>query len=73
MIIDITGIELTPGNQGLNCKGNGSFINEFGNLLECCCDECDYMMCCTNEHNSFECLTCFDENCPNAKKIKENY
>ncbi len=33
MIIDITGIELIPGNHGKDCPGNG----ENGN--ECCCDE----------------------------------
>ena len=45
-IIDVTGIELTPGNGGKDCKGNGSHFDENGNLLECCCDECDYMMLC---------------------------
>ena len=36
-IIDITGIELTPG-EPLVCLGNG----EHG--FECCCDECDYYL-----------------------------
>ena len=34
-VIDITGIELTPGEPTV-CLGNG----EQG--FECCCDECDY-------------------------------
>ena len=34
-IIDITGVELTPGKTTV-CLGNG----EQG--FECCCDECDY-------------------------------
>ena len=38
-IIDITGVELTPGNP-IVCLGNG----EGG--FECCCDECDYFLLC---------------------------
>ena len=41
-IIDITGIELTPGNLTV-CLGNG----EKG--FECCCDECDYFLLCFPE------------------------
>ena len=41
-IIDITGIELTPGNPTV-CLGNG----EQG--FECCCDECDYFLLCFPE------------------------
>ena len=36
-IIDIAGIELTPGEPTV-CLGNG----EQG--FECCCDECDYVL-----------------------------
>ena len=46
MIIDITGVILTPGNQGKNCLGNGEYINEKGETIEWCCDECDYYLCC---------------------------
>ena len=38
-IIDITGLELTPG-EPVVCLGNG----EQG--FECCCDECDYFLLC---------------------------
>ena len=38
-IIDITGVELTPGNPTV-CLGNG----EQG--FECCCDECDSFLLC---------------------------
>lgn len=69
MIIDVTGIELNPGNYGRNCKGNGSTTDEFGNLLECCCDECDYMMCCIDKEN--DCQNCTDEYCPNVKYKKK--
>ena len=39
MAIDITGIELSPGESAV-CLGNG----ERG--FECCCDECDYYLLC---------------------------
>ncbi len=42
MIIDITGIILTPGNGGKDCLGNGEHTDKNENLIECCCDECDY-------------------------------
>ena len=41
VIIDVTGIILMPGNQGKDCPGNGA-----NPAIECCCDECDYMLCC---------------------------
>ena len=41
-IIDITGVELTPGEPAV-CIGNG----EQG--FECCCDECDYYLLCFPE------------------------
>lgn len=41
-VIDITGIELTPGEPDV-CLGNG----EQG--FECCCDECDYYLLCFPE------------------------
>ena len=41
-VIDITGIELTPGQSDV-CLGNG----EQG--FECCCDECDYYLLCFSE------------------------
>ena len=44
-IIDITGVELTPGKPTV-CLGNG----EQG--FECCCDECDYYLLCFPEFDS---------------------
>ena len=41
-VIDIIGIELTPGEPTV-CLGNG----EQG--FECCCDECDYYLLCFPE------------------------
>lgn len=46
MVIDITGIILTPGNEGKNCSGNGEHMDNNRNLIECCCDECDYYLEC---------------------------
>ena len=47
MIIDVTGIILTPGNNGKDCLGNGENCDEYGNPIVCCCEECDYLICCT--------------------------
>ena len=41
-VIDITGIELTPGQPAV-CLGNGA------QGLECCCDECNYYLLCFPE------------------------
>ena len=62
MIIDIRGIELTPGNNGEDCKGNGNHLDAYGNLIESCCDECDYLLCCISE--SVNCSKCTDNSCP---------
>ena len=41
-IIDITGVELTPGNHAVClCNGEQGF--------ECCCDECDHFLLCFPE------------------------
>ncbi len=45
-VIDITGIELTPGKPDV-CLGNGE--QDF----ECCCDECDYLLLCFPDLDSF--------------------
>lgn len=46
MIIDVTGIVLTPGNGGKECLGDGEHLDKEGNRIECCCDECDYLQYC---------------------------
>ena len=65
MIVDITGTILIPGNLGRDCPGNGS-----EDISICCCDECDYLMCCLDSHNSEECLRCNDADCPHSGKGK---
>ncbi len=49
-------IKLTPGYEGKNCLGNGEHYDLYGNLIECCCDECDYAM------------VCFENICENLQK-----
>lgn len=66
MIIDVTGVMLIPGNEGKDCPGNGQHIDDYGNPIECCCDECDYMICCLETHNQEECKICTDNKCPHA-------
>ncbi|MBE6805606.1 MAG: hypothetical protein E7526_03650 [Ruminococcaceae bacterium] len=67
MIIDITKIELTPGNCGRDCLGNGEHFDKSGNLIECCCDECSYMLCCLDDYDMNLCNTCDDSKCPRNK------
>lgn len=38
-----------PGNNGRDCPLNGEHFDDNGKLIECCCDECDYMMCCIDD------------------------
>ena len=68
MIIDISGTELIPGNSGFDCPGNGEHIDVNGRIIECCCDECDYMLCCLDTHNFDQCINCKDEFCPRLNK-----
>ena len=55
--IDVSGVEITPGKPS-ECLGNG----DFG--FECCCDECDYMICCFVSYDPNKCKICKDKNCP---------
>ena len=62
MVIDHTGIRLTPGNSGKDCVGNGSHKE-----VECCCEECDYLLCCSEYFDPLECLECDDAQCPHSR------
>lgn len=66
MILDITGIELIPGNNGENCFGNGKHYHKDRSPIECCCDECDYMQCCFMTN----CKICDDTKCPHYETKK---
>ena len=52
-VIDITGVELTPGNPD-ECLGNGEHVDGDGMPIECCCDECDYLMACMEKWEKTE-------------------
>ncbi len=69
MLIDVTGIVLTPGNNGENCLGNGGHFDNDDNLIECCCDECDYMLCCLEG----SCENCKREICVKDETNTETY
>jgi len=71
MIIDVTGVELTPGNFGKNCLGNGKHFDKNGEPIECCCEECDYLLCCTSAQYYTDCVKCGVKKCPNYKGAKE--
>ncbi|MBO5021695.1 MAG: hypothetical protein J6J13_05330 [Clostridia bacterium] len=68
MIIDATGVVLLPGRNGQDCLGNGLQRNEKGEIIECCCDECNYMICCTELFDPQKCETCSARECPRNKK-----
>jgi len=56
---DTTEIPLMPGNLGKDCLYNGEHDD-----VECCCDECDYLMCCMDGRYPKNCFSCNDEKCP---------
>ena len=70
MIIDVTGTVLTPKSE--HCLGDGRHFDENGMPIECCCDECNYLMCCTGVFLTVKCEECADEDCPNAGKTHED-
>ena len=59
MIVDCTGIELIPGNHGADCPGSWEHAG-----MDCCCDECDYMLCCMEKNWKELCRNCQDRCCP---------
>ena len=59
MLVDVTGVMLVPGNGGRDCPGNGEH-----DTIECCCNECDYLLCCTENPNENWCLSCQNKDCP---------
>ena len=64
MIVDITGTILVPGNMGNDCPGNGTHPD-----VECCCNECDYMLCCIDEDFPARCSACQDPDCPRRNDV----
>lgn len=45
---DPSGVILTPGGD---CLGDGAHVDENGEPIECCCDECDRFLECFPEYN----------------------
>ncbi len=41
-------LTVVPGYNGNDCPYNGEHFDNNGNLIECQCDECDFMMCCVD-------------------------
>ena len=73
MIIDVTGIELIPGKRGKRCPGGGN-CKDGNQEVIICCNECDYLVCCTSRCYWAYCWVCNDILCPyswNNKKIKK--
>lgn len=70
MIIYVTKTELTPGNFGKDCKGNGKHTRQDGSRIECCCDKCDYYLCCINNVPQEECENCEDTRCLRSGRRK---
>ncbi len=70
MIIDVTGTILIPGNGGVDCPGNGEHYDENGELIEHCCEECSYYMCCFPVRSMEECEECEISECPLCGKQK---
>ena len=63
MIKDITGTVLVPGDLGQDCPGNGKDPE-----IECCCEECDYFLCCFDGTYPICCQKCTESNCPRVQK-----
>ncbi len=62
--MDESKIKLMPANYGRDCIGNGKHKNEEGKIIECLCDECDYMICCLIMKGFDDCNNCEDVTCP---------
>ncbi len=45
--------------MGNDCPGNGENPE-----IECCCNECDYMLCCIETWTPEDCIRCNEKDCP---------
>jgi len=66
MIVEENGLILMPGNGGADCPANGLGVTSSGEHIECCCDECDYGMCCYAPWYGNPCEECDDVFCPRS-------
>ncbi len=67
MIKDVTGIKLTPGNNGDDCLGDGRHYDKKGRKVECCCAGCAHLICCTEADYEALCKDCTEFLCPRCK------
>ncbi len=51
--VDITGTVLSPGRPDI-CRGNGKTVDDDGNLIECCCDECNWLLACLEKMKRYD-------------------
>ena len=58
------GLFVIPGNGGRDCPGNGTLT--IGGKTLCLCDECGWFLCCEEDKDPDDCLTCRDAGCPRA-------
>ena len=64
------GFEYIPGNGGKDCPGDGLHRDKRGKIIECCCDECDFLICCIE---GFKCDNCGEYECEyNVSKDKKD-
>ena len=49
MILDVTGVYLVPSHDGKECPENGTYKDSEGCVIECCCEECSFFLCCFDD------------------------
>lgn len=72
MIFDVTGMELVPGNHGIDCPGNDMYYDAVNNPDACCCNECDYYLCCITKDYQKMCQSCDEYDCPRKEQSEHN-
>ena len=60
-----------PGNGGRDCPGDGRHKDAFGNLIECQCDECDFLLCCIDDDFEKDCTDCREYECKHNETPKK--
>ena len=63
-MIKLSGIEITPGNLGQDCLGNGEHLDQNGKKIKCLCGSCDYCPCCIYTDFRVFCSECERIDCP---------
>ncbi len=54
-----------PGNKGKNCHFNGEHRDRNGEIIDCHCDECNYLLCCLEN----DCKRCKRKDCYRKKVL----